>query len=79
MTPTVYIHAQSKTALNVSLKAGAKLQARIEDLGAERDVPLEEMPDGTVVKIWQRRDGSGIPIAKSYGNVQRRSGKLVIA
>ena len=41
---------------------------------------LSDCPRGTVIKFWTKRDPSGTPVAKSYGNVvMHKTGKLKIA
>lgn len=78
MIPTIYVQAASKKALNVLLAAGADPLGVVECMLETTTKPLREMPDGTVVKIFQKRDYHGTPIARTYGNVQRRLGKLVV-
>jgi len=79
MIPTIYVQAASKKALNVLLAAGADVLGVEEGFLKSVPKPLREMPDGTVVKIFRERDHVGNPIARSYGNVWRTGGKVVVA
>jgi hypothetical protein len=79
MIDTVYIRAESKKALNYLLSSGADPQGAIFDMfRGDRYVALSELPNGTVVKIWSKKDFAGTPVAKSYGNIKRVDGKVTV-
>lgn len=64
--PTVYVRAKSKKHANELLLSGDLMCTQYTPSGSTSEY-LRAMPDGTVVKIWDKMAGS-TPIAKSYGN-----------
>ena len=72
--PTVYIKGTKKQA-NEQLASGGIVRAVKYDLEGSTCVSLYEMPDGTVVKFWEKVSG-GSPIAKSYGNWRPAKNKI---
>jgi hypothetical protein len=74
---TVYVRAKSKAELNREIAAG-KLFECVEYTPFNTEVyDLERMPDGTVVKIYEK-EVHGSPYAKAYGNVSHKNGVLFI-
>ena len=71
----VYVKAPSKKALNELLQANDTpitfVEYRMLD---ENHYSFNELPEGTLVKVWSKQDPWGTPIAKSYGIV--RGGKV---
>jgi hypothetical protein len=79
MIETVYVRAESKKALNALLEHGACVQGEIFNMfTGDRYAALNECPDGTVVKIWSKRDMAGTPVAKAYGNVKHVGDKIKV-
>lgn len=72
----VYIQAESKKALNMALIQGAKLEALYFGIPHNDVYNLEELPDGTVVKLFTRYVG-GNPYAKAYGTIKRNRNGFV--
>lgn len=79
-TPSqVYIHGDSKAAINRRLKAGDKLEALYYGLPYNDVFDVEALRDGCVVKVFSKYVG-GNPYAKAYGTIKRdKNGKVTIA
>jgi hypothetical protein len=76
--PSVYIKAPSKKALNEDIAAGKKLDTvEYNMFSGDKYAKLEDYPTGTQVKIWDKRDFAGTPIAKSYGTWNKEKNKIL--
>jgi len=73
--PTIYIKGTKKQA-NERLVKSARVTAIKYDMFDASTVYLDTMPDGTVIKFWEKMSG-GNPIAKSYGNWRPSKNKIV--
>lgn len=73
--PTVYIKGSKKMA-NLQLADGQKLFGLKFDLYGSERVSLASMPDGTVIKFYDKFVG-GNPYAKAYGNWRPARNKIV--
>lgn len=65
---TLYVQAASKKQLNTELAQGGTPIGVSYTYTGSRQVPLRSAPDRTIVKLFLRRDGTGNPIAVSYGS-----------
>jgi hypothetical protein len=64
---TIYVQAKSKAELNRRIEEGHTIVGVEHKMGTETRWPLgEAVPDGTVVKIWNRMS-MGSPYVMSYG------------
>lgn len=70
----VYIHAKSKAEVNRKLADGTPVFATEIKLGSVTEFNFSQLPDGTVVKIYDKIV-CGSPYAKAYGN--KKGNKLV--
>jgi ribosomal protein L2 len=73
MIATVYVHAKSKVDVNRRIITGEQITGMTNEMVNVPDI--SKMPDGTVIKFWSIRDGDGIQIVKSYGQI--KNGKVV--
>jgi hypothetical protein len=69
---TVYLRGKSKAQLNRELAAGKLFECVAYDINGADVFDLEKMPNGTVVKIYEK-EVYGSPYAKAYGNVARKA------
>lgn len=76
---TVYVKAKSKKAINETIASGQRVYGTIYSMfNGDREVDLATMPDGTVIKIFDKYV-SGQPYAKAYGNVaHKKDGALYL-
>lgn len=77
---TVYVQAKSKAEINRELKINPhKYEALQFSIFEGNDVfALESLPDGTVVKIFEKYV-QGQPYAKAYGTIKRdKLGKVTL-
>jgi hypothetical protein len=65
----VYIQG-TKKAINEQLAQGESLIFTEYKMFNINNYGFSRLPQGTVVKFWLKRDPSGTPIAKSYGQVK---------
>lgn len=72
----VYVEAGSKKALNTALILGARFEALYYGTPHNDVYNLEDLPDGTVVKLFTRYVG-GNPYAKAYGTIKRNRNGFV--
>ena len=63
---TAYVKAKSKRSLNERLQSGENVRAKIFELSMEINVEMSSLPDGCVIKIYEKFV-SGNPYAKAYG------------
>ena len=73
--PTIYIKGSKKQA-NERLAKGEQVYGVQYEMFNCSDRLLNTMPDGTVIKFWEKMSG-GSPIAKSYGNWRPAKNKIV--
>jgi hypothetical protein len=71
----VYVQGKSKAEINRRLEDGKVLVAVEHKLGNETKWPLNTLPDGTLVKVWEK-EVNGSPYAKAYGRWNAKSGRL---
>ena len=72
---TVYAYG-TKKAVNEKIKNGEHVDfVNYSMFGAGGCFSFSELRAGTVVKFWSKRDMSGTPIARAYGQV--KGGKIV--
>lgn len=73
----LYVHAESKKALNATLATGKTVWGTNHSFfGDGGDYKLDStLKDGTVIAIYSRTTADGTPYAKSYGTWQK--GKVV--
>lgn len=74
--PTVYIKGTKKAA-NERLVKGFSVAGTEYTPYDSHPRNITEMPDGTVIKFWEKTDHCGTPIAKSYGNWKPSKNKIV--
>ena len=72
---TIYIQAKSKKELNEKLAKGEKIQGTEYDMFSTNHCTLNELPTGTVVKVFEKYVG-GNPYAKSYGVWSKEKNKI---
>ena len=70
----VYIEGKSKAQINRDLVDGKPIVGTEITMFATTEYPFESLPDGTVVKVFEKYVG-GNPYAKAYG--QKKGMKLV--
>ncbi len=67
----IYVKATSKKALNERLAQGEKVVGSCYSMfGGGGMYNVCELPNGTVVAIFEKRAPYGQPIAKSYGTIK---------
>lgn len=74
--PTLYVYGTKKAA-NEKLTEGKEFTCLEFNLQGANFRNLADMPDGTVIKFWEKRDHCGTPIAKSYGNWKPSKKRIV--
>lgn len=76
--PSVYVQAPSKKALNENIVAGKTIKTvEYNMFSGDQYKTLNDYPTGTQVKIWDKRDFAGTPIAKSYGTWDKEKNKIL--
>lgn len=71
----VYVKAKSKKEINRRLEAGETVVGVEHKLGDETIWPLTNLPDGAVIKVWDKMS-MGSPYAHAYGNWNQRKGRV---
>lgn len=71
----VYVKGASKKALNEKLALNERIGATEYDMFSTNNCILNELPTGTVVKVYSEMIG-GNPYAKSYGVWNKEKNKI---
>ena len=71
----VYVKGASKKALNEKLALNERIGATEYDMFSTNNCILNELPTGTVVKVYDKIVG-GNPYAKSYGVWNKEKNKI---
>ena len=72
----LYVKGASKKALNEQIAAGQEIFGTEYKLCEENRHKLNELPTGTVVKVFEKFVG-GNPYAKSYGTWNKEKNKIL--
>ena len=72
----VYVQHESKRALNNEILFGRRFEALEYSIAGNEVYNLEDLPDGTVVKLFTKYVG-GNPYAKAYGTIKRNRNGMV--
>jgi len=68
MAIQLYVQAKSKADINRRLEASEVLVGTEYKMLEETKYPLNtNLPTGTIIKVFDKTDGQGVPYAKAYG------------
>lgn len=70
---TVYVYANSKAEVQRRIKEGERISGTCYGFNQETTIDdITKMPEGTVLKFYNKFDFARTPIAKSYGNIKNK-------